>query len=73
MIRLNKVSRAWGDDFALHDIDLEINKGEYFVVLGPTGSGKTLLLELLAGFYMPDRGRIEISGNDMTFLQPEER
>ncbi|MFP4197618.1 MAG: tungstate ABC transporter ATP-binding protein WtpC [Methanomassiliicoccales archaeon] len=72
MIRINDLSRDWGD-FALRNIDLEIRDDEYFVILGPTGSGKTLLLEVMAGFYTPDRGRVEYRGKDYTLLPPNER
>jgi len=57
MIRLESVTRRLGE-FSLHDIRLQVNEGEYFVVMGPSGAGKTLLLELMAGLAMPDAGRI---------------
>lgn len=72
MIRIENVSKKW-DNFMLHDISLKVEKGEYFVVLGPTGAGKTLLLELIAGFYHPDKGRIYIDGKDVTLLPSAER
>ena len=55
------------------DINLVIEEGEYFVILGPTGAGKTLLLELLAGFYAPDGGRIWAGDRELTELPPEKR
>ncbi|MCD6330959.1 MAG: ABC transporter ATP-binding protein [Thermoplasmata archaeon] len=72
MIRIENVTKKWGD-FALSNINLEVEKGEYFVVLGPTGAGKTLLLELIAGFHYPDRGKILIDGKDVTYLPPSQR
>lgn len=60
-------------DFALQDINLEIDKNEYFVILGPTGSGKTVLLELIAGLQKPDGGEIFWGEKPITYLQPEER
>ena len=72
MIELRGVSKRWGE-FSIKNINLEGKKGEYFVILGPTGAGKTLLLELIAGFHFPDEGRILIDGKDMTFSPPEER
>jgi molybdate/tungstate transport system ATP-binding protein len=72
IIRLDNVFASWGE-FALKKINLEISKGEYFVILGPTGVGKTLLLELLAGFWMPDHGRIGLFDQDVTEVPPEER
>jgi molybdate/tungstate transport system ATP-binding protein len=72
IIRLNNVSASW-DTFTISDVDLEILKDEYFVILGPTGAGKTLLLELLAGFWRADTGRIELFELDATTTPPEER
>lgn len=59
--------------FALHDISLEVPSGDYFVLLGPTGSGKTLLVECLCGLLRPDGGTIEIGGRDVTRLAPRHR
>jgi molybdopterin-binding protein len=61
------------DEFRLRDIDLDIAPGEYFVILGPTGAGKTVLLETVAGLYRPDSGRIHIGGGDVTATPPEQR
>jgi len=72
VIELRGVSKRWRE-FSIKNINLEVKKGEYFVILGPTGAGKTLLLELIAGFHFPDEGRILIDGEDMTFSPPEER
>jgi len=59
--------------FALRDISLTFDLGETFVILGPSGAGKSVLLETLAGFYHPDRGRIEIGDRDVTTMPPEAR
>jgi molybdate/tungstate transport system ATP-binding protein len=72
MIRLKGVSKQY-DKFALKKIDLEIKEGEYSVILGSTGAGKTLLLELIAGFSKPDEGSIIMFNNDVTNKPPEER
>ncbi|AKB26481.1 Tungstate ABC transporter, ATP-binding protein WtpC [Methanosarcina sp. MTP4] len=72
MIEIKALSRKW-KTFALDSLDLTIRDGEYFVILGPTGSGKTLLLELIAGFHRPDSGKILINGKDVTDLSPEKR
>jgi len=72
MIRIESLSKTWGD-FSLRDISLEVKEGEYFIVLGPTGSGKTLLLEILAGFYYPDKGRVFLRDVDITYLPPKDR
>jgi len=71
MIEIKNLSRNW-KEFSLN-IDLHIEEGEYFVILGPTASGKTLLLELIAGFYHPDSGSITIDKTDVADLLPEQR
>ena len=72
MLKLEGVCKAW-QGFALRDVNLEISEGEYFVLLGPTGAGKTLLLETIAGFHKLDRGRILFGGHDVSALPPEGR
>lgn len=59
--------------FCLADLNLEIAAGEYLVLLGPTGAGKTMLLETLAGLRSPDAGRARWRGEDVTALEPERR
>ncbi len=58
MIRLENIQKTFAG-FVLSGISFEIQKGEYFVVLGPSGAGKTVLLEIMAGLIKPDSGRIE--------------
>jgi molybdopterin-binding protein len=60
-------------EFCLRDIALDVAPGETFVVLGPTGAGKTVLLETVAGLYRPEKGRILIDGEDVTAMPPERR
>jgi len=61
------------DEFHLREIDLDVAAGEYFVVLGPTGAGKTVLLETIAGLHQPGKGRIMLDGEDVTDVPPERR
>lgn len=72
MIRIDHLNIRLGE-FNLHDINLHINEGEYFVLLGPTGAGKSVLLECIAGIYKQDTGRILINGQEVTRRYPEER
>ena len=72
MIKLCDVSKQLGD-FRLKNIDLSIADNEYFVILGPTGAGKTVVLELISGMYKPDQGGILIHGRNVTLEDPEER
>jgi ABC-type Fe3+/spermidine/putrescine transport system ATPase subunit len=59
--------------FKLEGIDLTVDEGQYFILLGPTGVGKTILLETLAGIHRVVRGRIWIDSQDVTHMTPEER
>src|SRR6516164_9101598 len=66
-VRLEAVSKRFGEVSALDDISLAIRRGELLTLLGPSGCGKTTLLNLIAGFLMPDRGEIAIAGERVTF------
>ena len=59
--------------FQLRNISLTIGDGEYLVLLGPTGAGKTLLLETIMGFHKPDSGKISLNDKDITDVPPEKR
>ena len=72
LLVLKSVSKSWRE-FQIRDVNLEVRRGEYFVVMGPTGAGKTLLLQLIAGIHYPDSGRIILDGVDVTYLPPERR
>lgn len=71
-ITVQNLSHSW-DHFSLRNINLSVAEGSYFVLLGPTGSGKTLLLEAIAGAYRPDEGRVIVCGEDVSTLPPEKR
>ncbi|HOU01867.1 MAG TPA: ABC transporter ATP-binding protein [Bacteroidales bacterium] len=72
MLKMIDVNKKLGN-FALSGINLEIPEGEYFVLLGRSGSGKTQLLELIAGLYAPDSGEIRIAGKDVTRTRIQDR
>jgi len=59
--------------FLIKDVTMDIQDGEYFVLLGPTGAGKTILLESIAGLHSIQSGRIVHNGRDITFVSPERR
>ncbi len=61
------------EEFRLCDVNLDIADGEYFVILGPTGTGKTVLLEAIAGLHRLGRGHIFLAGEDVTNAPPERR
>jgi putrescine transport system ATP-binding protein len=72
-VRIESVSKRFGDFAAVDDVTLDIFRGEIFCLLGGSGSGKTTLLRMLAGFETPSAGRIFIDGQDMTGIPPYER
>ena len=72
MLRLKNINKKFGS-FSLSGINLEIPEGEYFVLLGRSGSGKTQLLELIAGLSVPDTGEIWIDNQDVTRKKIQER
>lgn len=72
MIELRNVHKRLGD-FAVRGVSLVIEEREYFVVLGPTGAGKTVLLECIAGLHPLDQGAVFINGTDASNLPPERR
>jgi ABC-type sugar transport system ATPase subunit len=72
MISIRNLSVQAGN-FQLQQIHLEAETGKINVLLGPTGSGKTLLLESIVGLYTPAAGTIHIDGKDMTLAPPEAR
>ncbi len=72
-IRFEHVTKSFGDNRVVDDVDLAIEPGELFFLLGPSGCGKTTLLRCIAGFYIPESGRILIGNRDVTSLAPEDR
>jgi len=72
-VRLDGISKRFGDVDAVDDVTLEVAPGEFFTMLGPSGSGKTTTLRLIAGFERPDAGRIELGGADVTRTAPYAR
>ncbi|MBZ9860714.1 ABC transporter ATP-binding protein [Mesorhizobium sp. CA12] len=72
-VHIQGVTKSFGDTVAINDLDLVIKDGEFVVLLGPTGAGKTTTLRLIAGLERPDSGTIHIGGHDATALSPAER
>ncbi|MCW4020679.1 MAG: ABC transporter ATP-binding protein [Candidatus Bathyarchaeota archaeon] len=72
-VRLVNVTKRFGKIAAINDLDLEIKDGEYLCVLGPTGSGKTTFLRLIAGILKLDEGEIYIDGKRVNDISPQER
>ncbi len=72
-IRIEQVSKRFGEVAAVNGLSLDVYKGELFAILGGSGSGKSTLLRLLAGLEQPNTGRIIIDGVDMTDMPPYDR
>lgn len=72
-IQIQQLTKRFGTVTALENLDLAIEPGELFFLLGPSGCGKTTLLRSIAGFYIPEQGRILFGGEDVTRLAPHKR
>ncbi|MCA0035435.1 ABC transporter ATP-binding protein [Mesorhizobium sp. B263B2A] len=72
-VHIKNVTKSFGEHVAVDGLDLHIEDGEFVVLLGPTGAGKTTTLRLIAGLERPDAGTIEIGGHNATTLSPAER
>jgi len=70
---LNRVSKAFGDVYAVRDLDLEVYDGEFLVLVGPSGSGKSTVLRLVAGLEEPTTGEIFIGDRLVNNLAPKDR
>ena len=73
LLKLEHLSKRYGDFWALRDAQLEIEHGEFFGLLGPSGSGKTTTLKMIAGLETPTSGKIFFNEEDFTDLAPEKR
>jgi branched-chain amino acid transport system ATP-binding protein len=69
-LRVDGVAKQFGGVTAVDEVSLEVRTGEILSVIGPNGAGKTSLLNMISGFYQPDRGRIVFEGEDITRLPP---
>jgi multiple sugar transport system ATP-binding protein len=69
-LRLEGVSKRFGDTQAVRELNLDIKSGEFIVLLGPSGAGKTTTLRLVAGLEKPEAGRVHIGERDVTMLAP---
>ncbi|MBU2407903.1 MAG: ATP-binding cassette domain-containing protein, partial [Gammaproteobacteria bacterium] len=73
LLRLEGVTKEFGDFRAVDQVSIDIARGEIFALLGPSGCGKSTLLRMLAGFETPSAGRIVLDGVDLAGLPPYER
>jgi phospholipid/cholesterol/gamma-HCH transport system ATP-binding protein len=73
VLELENVTVRFGSAEVLSEINLKINEGECFVIVGPSGKGKTTLLKLLSGLIVPDQGKLQVNGNDFHAATPTKR
>ena len=73
LVKIERVTKYFDDTLAVDEVSLKINKGEIFALLGGSGSVKSTLLRMLAGFETPTEGRIILDGVDITNMPPYER
>ncbi|MBN1264805.1 MAG: ATP-binding cassette domain-containing protein [Anaerolineales bacterium] len=72
-IVLEKLTKRYDDHPVVNNVSLEIKDGEFFVLLGSSGSGKTTVLSMIAGLTAADQGRVLLHGRDVTWLPPQQR
>ncbi len=72
MLKVNNLSKSLGD-FSMRNVSFEVSQGDYFVLLGASGVGKTILLETLSGILFPDSGTITLNGVDITNYKMQHR
>ncbi len=72
-ISIKNLTKSYGKVYALDDVSIDINAGEFLTLLGPSGSGKTTLLMAIAGFNRPDKGSIKFSNKEMILTPPHKR
>ncbi|WP_053086128.1 ABC transporter ATP-binding protein [Nitratireductor soli] len=73
ILTATSLKKIYGSFVAADVPELHVNKGEFFTIVGPSGSGKSTLLSMLTGTTLPSSGKVEIRGQDVTFLPPERR
>jgi ABC-type Fe3+/spermidine/putrescine transport system ATPase subunit len=73
ILQLDRLNKRFGTTRAADDFSLTVQPGEFFTFLGPSGSGKSSILRMIAGLETPDSGRVLIAGKDMTRIPPWKR
>jgi iron(III) transport system ATP-binding protein len=72
-VRLENIGKRYGDQWVVRGVHLRIGRGEFYTFLGPSGCGKTTLLRMIAGFAVPDEGRVYLDEKAMNQVPPWER
>ena len=69
ILKLSGINKSFGPIDVLHDINLEVRRGEVLCLLGDNGAGKSTLIKILSGVHRPTSGTLEIEGKAVAFLQ----
>ncbi|MCK4928257.1 MAG: ATP-binding cassette domain-containing protein, partial [Methanosarcinales archaeon] len=69
-VQLEKVTKKYGERFAVEQLDLDLQGGELLILIGPSGSGKTTTLRMINRLIEPDEGHITINGHDIMEFDP---
>ncbi len=72
-LSVKDLTKQFGDFTAVDNLTFDVEDGKFFSILGPSGCGKTTLLRMIAGFYQPTKGSLEIQGKDMLGIEPNKR
>jgi spermidine/putrescine transport system ATP-binding protein len=72
-IRLERVTKRFGEVLVIDDLDLEIERGAFYALLGPSGCGKTTTLRMIGGFELPTEGTVRLGGTEVTNAPPHKR
>ena len=73
VLKLTGINKYFGSNHVIHNVNLDIKKGDFVTFLGPSGCGKTTLLRMVAGFYEPDEGQILLNGRNIEKVPPYDR
>ena len=72
-VKVDHVSKSYGDAEVLHDVSFDVKPGEIFVLMGPSGSGKSVLLRQIAGLELPTKGKVLVDGQDPSLEETREK
>ena len=72
-LEISNLKKTFGSQTAVHDFQMNIERGEFVTFLGPSGCGKTTILRMVAGFESPSAGLIRFDGRDVTHLPTNQR